>query len=191
VVVTARDVLDFWFGNRARTLWFATDATFDDEIRLRFGDVSTSAATGELDHWSSSGEGALALVIALDQFPRNMYRGSPRAFACDAKARAIADRAIEDRLDQAMSLEHRRFLYLPFEHSELAADQARSVVLFSQWAADHGDDHRAAADDEMRYVFRHCEIIRRFGRFPHRNAVLARASTPAELAFLAEPDASF
>jgi uncharacterized protein (DUF924 family) len=191
VVPTARDVLDFWFGDRARTLWFATDASFDDEIRSRFGELSASALAGELDHWSSAGDGALALVIALDQFPRNMYRGSARGFACDAKARAIAGRAVDDRLDRAMSFERRRFLYLPFEHSELVADQDRSLALFSQWAADHGDDQRAAADDEMRYVLGHRDVILRFGRFPRRNAALGRASTAAELEYLAGPQAWF
>jgi uncharacterized protein (DUF924 family) len=184
-------VLEFWFSDRARPLWFATDPAFDHEIRQRFGPVVEDAAAGVLEHWLSSADGALALAIAFDQLPRNMYRGSPRAFEHDHRARQVAGSAIDRQLDLVVSLDRRMFFYLPFEHSEVLSDQERSVELFSRWALDHHGAGRAYADDQMRYVRRHHEIIRRFGRFPHRNAVLGRSSTPAELAFLDEPDSAF
>ena len=187
----ASEVLEFWFGEPARSRWFASQPAFDDEIRSRFGELVGAAAAGALDPWAATGEGALALTIALDQFPRNIHRGTPAAFAHDARARAVAGGAIDRGLDRAVPLEHRMFLYLPFEHSEALADQDRSVALFSRWAGEHPEPRRAWADDQMTYVVRHHEIIRRFGRFPHRNAILGRASTPAELAFLAEPNSSF
>jgi uncharacterized protein (DUF924 family) len=191
-MASANEVLEFWFSDRARPLWFEKDASFDADIRSRFDSVIAEAATGVLDRWLSSSDGALALTVVLDQFPRNIHRGSPRAFEYDARARAVADTAIRGGLDLAQSLERRMFCYLPFEHSELLADQERSVELFSRWAEDHGDGPlRVDADDQMTYVRRHHEIIRRFGRFPHRNAVLGRSSTPAELAFLDEPSSSF
>jgi len=172
-------------------MWFSVRAAFDDEIRARFGALAAAAAAGELDGWAATGDGALALVIALDQFPRNLHRGTPQAFACDARAREIASGAIDRGLDLRVALERRAFVYLPFEHSELLADQDRSVALFEAWAAEHPAEQRAAADDTMSYAVRHREIIERFGRFPHRNAVLGRTSTPEEIAFLAEPRSSF
>ncbi len=180
-------MLGFWFAERARTLWFATDPAFDAEITARFSDAVDQAARGGLDSWRSESDGVLALIIMLDQFPRNMYRGAARAFAHDAKARELAGHAIVHGLDRAVPLDRRRFIYLPFQHSEVLADQERSVELFSRWASEHADPERAVADDEMTYVLDHHDIIRRFGRFPHRNAVLGRTSTEAELAFLAKP----
>jgi len=186
--VAAIEVLELWFSDRARALWFDKDPVFDDEIRQRFGPVISAAASGALDAWMADGDGALALTIVLDQFPRNIHRGSARAFEHDSRARDVADRAIQRQLDLAVPLDRRVFFYLPFQHSESLADQDRSVELFSRWAKQHPG---ATADDEMIYVLRHHEIIRRFGRFPHRNAALGRGSTPAELAFLAEPLSSF
>jgi uncharacterized protein (DUF924 family) len=178
-------ILDFWFGERARPLWFATDPAFDAEIRSRFATTLLEAASHNLDHWSATADGALALIIVLDQFPRNLHRGSARAFAHDAKARALAERAIAAGFDRAVPLDRRRFIYLPFQHSEDLADQERSVELFSQWADEHPVHDRAGAQEEMTYVHAHHEAIRRFGRFPYRNAALGRTSTPAELAYLA------
>lgn len=189
--VPASEVLAFWFGDRARRLWFATDPAFDAEIRTRFGGLIDDAASGALDPWTATGDGALALVVALDQFPRNIHRGSPQAFEHDAQARRVAERASASGFDLAAPLDRRMFFYLPFEHSESLADQDRSVALFSRWVADHPAEQRAYADDQMTYVVRHHEIIRRFGRFPHRNAVLGRASTADEIAFLAQPSSSF
>jgi uncharacterized protein (DUF924 family) len=185
------DVLEFWFSDRARGLWFASNPSFDDELRERFVATLEAAAGGALDPWSSDGAGALALTILLDQFPRNMYRGSPKAFATDAQARQVAASAIDRQLDLVTPLDRRLFFYLPFEHSESLPDQHRSVELFSRWVMEHEGPRRARADDEMIYVLRHREIIERFGRFPHRNAVLGRSSTPEELAFLLEPRSSF
>lgn len=187
----ASEVLEFWFGDRARARWFAREPAFDEEIRSRFGAIVDAAATGACDHWIASGDGALALVILLDQFPRNLHRGSARAFAHDAQARDVAASAIASELDVTAPLDRRRFFYLPFQHSEALPDQVRSVELFSRWASEHPAASRADADDEMTYVHRHHEIILRFGRFPHRNAALGRSSTAAELAFLAEPGSSF
>jgi len=188
---TAEGVLEFWFGERARVRWFASEPAFDDEIRSRFGAAVAAAARGDLDPWAATADGALALTIMLDQFPRNIYRGTPRAFECDDRALQVARGAIERHLDRAHPLDRRMFCYLPFQHSESLPAQQRSVELFSRWAAEHPADRRADADDQMMYALRHREIIERFGRFPHRNAVLGRTSTAAELAFLAEPHSSF
>jgi uncharacterized protein (DUF924 family) len=187
----AEDVLEFWFSERAPVRWFASEPAFDDEIRSRFGAVVAAAARGDLDPWAATADGALALTIVLDQFPRNIYRGTPKAFACDGRALQVASGAIERQMDRATPLDRRMFFYLPFEHSESLPDQQRSVELFLRWAADHPAERRAYADDQMTYVVRHHEIIRRFGRFPHRNAVLCRVSTADEIAFLAQPNSSF
>ena len=130
-------------------------------------------------------------MIVLDQFPRNLYRGSARAFAADARAREVADRALNRRLDQEIPLVQRHFFFLPFEHSESHADQERSVALFQAWAEAHDGPARDRALEQMRYVHRHAEIIERFGRFPHRNEALGRESTEAEIAFLREPMSAF
>lgn len=189
--IAARDVLDFWFGDHARARWFAKDPAFDAEIRARFGAAIAAAAAGALDAWAADRDGALALTILLDQLPRNVHRGSPRAFEADGHARRIAGGAIDRGLDRAAPLDRRPFFYLPFEHGESLADQDRAVELFSRWAAEHAGAARAEADEELGHALRHREIIRRFGRFPHRNAALGRASTPEELAFLAEPGSSY
>ena len=190
-VRTPSEVLEFWFSEQARPHWFEKNAAFDEAIRARFEDTVRAASTGELDHWAQAAPGALALVIVLDQFPRNIYRGSARAFAADARARAIADQAVARRLDQDTPLERRGFLYMPFEHSESLSDQQRSIALFQAWAEAHDGAARERALEMMPYVHRHAEIIRRFGRFPHRNEALGRESTEAETAFLREPMSSF
>src|SRR5262249_28851610 len=128
---------------------------------------------------------------ALDQFPRNLHRGTPAAFAHDARARRAAAAAIDRGFDLAAALDQRMFFYLPFQHSELLADQERSVALFTRWAADHPAAPRAQAEDQLSYAVRHHEIIQRFGRFPHRNRALDRTSTADELAFLTEPRSAF
>jgi uncharacterized protein (DUF924 family) len=185
------DVLDFWFSEQSRALWFEKNAAFDEAIRTRFEDTLRAAAAGELDHWERTAPGALALVIVLDQFPRNLYRGSARAFAADVRAREVADRALSRRLDQEIPLVQRHFFFLPFEHSESRADQERSVALFQAWAEAHDGPARDRALEQMRYVHRHAEIVERFGRFPHRNEALGRESTEAEIAFLKEPMSGF
>jgi uncharacterized protein (DUF924 family) len=166
-------VLAFWRA-AGPTKWFAKDDAFDAEIRKRFLLTYEAAANGELVDWEATAQGALALVIVLDQFPRNMFRGSARTYAADPLARAIADRAIARGCDQQVAASERTFFYLPFEHSEDPADQERCVAL-----------HRAAGDAEgLKWAELHADIIRRFGRFPHRNKVLGRATTPEEQAFL-------
>ncbi|MBW7849722.1 MAG: DUF924 domain-containing protein [Rhodospirillales bacterium] len=183
-----RSVVDFWFGapdsegyGKFRPEWFKVDAAFDAEIRRRFLHIWRTAAAGELGFLSESPEGCLALVLILDQFPRNMFRGTPEAFATDPHACRIADQALEKGFDDALLPVQRIFIYLPFEHAEDLALQERCVDLMAAL----GDD--LALD----YAVRHRDIIARFGRFPHRNAILGRPSTPEEIEFLKQPNSSF
>jgi uncharacterized protein (DUF924 family) len=167
-----QSVLAFWRA-AGPDKWFATDAAFDAAIRERFMTTYEAAAAGALA-WDDDPEGALALVIVLDQFPRNLFRDSARAFAADPLARSVALRAIAHGFDQKVALAERSFFYLPFEHSEALADQERCVAL-----------NRASGDpDALKWAEIHADIIRRFGRFPHRNRVLGRATTSDEQAFL-------
>jgi uncharacterized protein (DUF924 family) len=184
-------VLDFWFSERARPLWFEKDAAFDAEIRSRFGAAVGQAQSGGFQDWRRHGEGALALLILLDQMPRNIHRCSPLAFASDALALEVAEGAIAAGHDRGFAFPQRRFFYLPHEHSEDWAVQARSLELFSALAAEAAAEHRAEAEEQLDYARRHAEIIARFGRYPHRNAALGRECTAEELAFLAGPDSSF
>jgi uncharacterized protein (DUF924 family) len=170
---TPADVLAFWRA-AGPDKWFEKDDALDKEIRACFLDTYTAAAAGRLAAWEDDPESALALVIVLDQFPRNMFRGDARTYAADPLARAVTERAIARRFDQCFPPAERRFFYLPFEHSENLADQERGVAL-----------SRAAGDEEgVKYAEIHADIIRRFGRFPHRNRVLGRTTTPEEQAFL-------
>jgi uncharacterized protein (DUF924 family) len=169
---TPHDVLAFWRA-AGPDKWFTKDSSFDDDIRTRFLATYEAAAARTLA-WDDSAEGALALLIVLDQFPRNIFRGSARAFAADPLAREVATRAIARGFDQQVAVTERGFFYLPFEHSETLADQERAVAL-----------NRARGDaDGLKWAEAHADIIRRFGRFPHRNAVLGRTTTPEEQAFL-------
>lgn len=186
-----QEVIEFWFSPRARSLWFAKDAAFDAEIRAGFEATHRSAAAGRLQGWENAPEGSLALVILLDQFPRNIHRGTARAFASDTLARAVADRAIGRGFDRQLPFEQRQFLYLPFEHSEDLADQRRGVRLFRALAEEQTGALRDAGFELVKYAERHLEIIERFGRFPHRNQALGRETTAAEAAFLEEPMSSF
>jgi uncharacterized protein (DUF924 family) len=190
-VRTPSDILDFWFSEQSRALWFTKNAAFDQSIRERFEETLRAAAAGDLDHWAATAPGALGLIIVLDQFSRNIYRGSARAFLADARARAVASGAISKSQDQEIPLPRRFFFYVPFEHSESLADQERSVALFQAWVDAHDGPERERAQGFMPYIHRHAEIIQRFGRFPHRNEVLGRESTLAEIAFLQEPMSSF
>ena len=173
----AAEVLRFWYGDTDafRGAWFARDDAFDADIRARFGALFERAASGALDEeWAATPLGAVALVIVLEQFSRNMFRGSARAFSADARALAVAKRAVARGLDKGLSPLKAMFLYLPFEHSESLEDQARSVELMSSLGVaqlvDFAEQHRV--------------VVERFGRFPHRNAVLGRESTPEEVEFL-------
>jgi uncharacterized protein (DUF924 family) len=165
-------VLAFW-REAGPDRWFTRDDAFDAEIREKFLATYEAASVGKLDHWGATAEGALALVIVLDQFPRNMFRGSARTFAADPRARAAANTALKRGYDQDVPDADRGFLFLPFMHSEDLADQERCVALY-----------RAASDENLKYAEEHRDIIRRFGRFPHRNALLGRESTVEEQAFL-------
>lgn len=172
-IASPESVLEFWRA-AGPDRWFKKDTAFDDDIRARFLHTYQAAAAGELAHWETTPEGVLALTLVLDQFPRNTFRASARAFAADPVARAVAARALARGFDTAMALNDRQFLYLPFEHSENLADQERCCELF-----------RATGDaDLLKWAELHADIIRRFGRFPHRNAVLGRTTTPEEQAFL-------
>jgi len=175
----AAEVLGFWFEEHARD-WFVKNPDFDRAIRNRFLALHEAAAAGHLAHWADDARSCLALVIVLDQFPRNMFRGEARAFAADASARAAARVILQRGWDQAMQQPEQLFAYLPFEHSESLADQDLSVELMKDFDA-----------EQLRYALRHREIIERFGRFPHRNGILGRESTAAEIEFLKLPGSGF
>ncbi len=169
------DVVGFWT-QAGPPKWFAKSAAFDEVIRLKFEPTHHRAARGEYDAWMKTADGALALLILLDQFPRNLYRDSGHAFATDAKARAIARAAIESGFDKAVDPALRNFFYLPFEHSEDMADQDYCLAL----CAEAGDA------DSLKWAQVHHDVIARFGRFPHRNAALGRKTTAEEREFLEE-----
>jgi uncharacterized protein (DUF924 family) len=175
VTAIPNDILGFW-RQAGPQKWFGKRAAFDDAIRLKFEPVHHRAARGEYDAWATGAEGALALLILLDQFPRNLYRGSAHAYATDGKARAIARTAVEAGFDRQVEPALRNFFYLPFEHSEDMADQDYSLALSTE----------AGDPDNLKWAIQHRDVVARFGRFPHRNAALGRATTAAEQAFLDE-----
>jgi len=168
----AREVLKFWRA-AGPSLWFAKDAAFDARFRERFLIAHEAAARGELEHWQATPEGALALVILLDQFPRNAFRGTARMYDTDALARKAAATALAAGYDQRLPRELRKFFLLPFAHSEDLADQERSVALA-----------RRIGPDDLAHAERHRDIVQRFGRFPHRNRILGRKTTPQEQQYL-------
>jgi len=185
-------ILAFWFADgrdTPRKAWFVKDDAFDAAIRDQFATLITPGRDGALDHWAETPAGALALLLVLDQFPRNLHRGTAEAFASDDHARAIArDVVLARRLDLALTPTERVFLYLPFEHSESRADQDLSVALCE--GLRDSAPHRAPGG-AIDYAWRHRAVITRFGRFPHRNAALGRDSTVEEAAYLATPGAGF
>jgi uncharacterized protein (DUF924 family) len=178
---TPDDVLDFWFAESTRPSWFVRSEAFDALVRAELGPLHERAVRGELDAWAADPRSALALVLLLDQAPRNLHRGSARSFASDASALRHARAVVDAGLDQNLTEVEKVFLYLPFEHSESLADQDRCLAL------------TAALGDPLWHNFaeKHRVIIARFGRFPHRNAVLGRESTPEELEFLQQPGSGF
>ena len=192
----ARAVLDFWFGEPgtpafgvASPRWFKRDKAFDAQIRARFGETLAAARRGECDDWLRTPLGALALVIVLDQFSRNLYRGSAQAFAGDARALEAARRLVASGAHAGLpTAEHRVFAYMPFEHAESLDAQRESVRLFEALAR---ETKQTGQGSYLDYARRHAAVIERFGRFPHRNEALARASTDEERAFLQEPGSSF
>lgn len=175
-----QQVLHFWFCELKASDWFSGDAVIDARIRDRFLQLHEKLASSE-DLGVSQARPLLAAVIVLDQFPRNMFRGSPRAFADGATARKLARQAIRNQLDSEMNPEERYFLYLPFEHSEDSADQALAVQLISQ----------LGSAEWTKYALAHQQLIERFGRFPHRNAILGRESSADEIAAMSEPMGSY
>lgn len=175
----AAEVRRYWFDEHPKD-WFVKNPAFDAQIRRRFLALHEVASAGGLAHWADDGRSCLALVIVLDQFPRNMFRGEARAFATDSLARAAARVILERGWDQRMTQSEQLFAYLPFEHSESLADQDLSCELTKNFDA-----------EQLRYAIRHREIIQRFGRFPHRNGLLGRENTAAEIEFLKQPGSGF
>lgn len=177
----ASSVLAFWFEECSPKQWFAKDEAFDRALESRFGALHARASACELWAWRSSAAGRLAEIIVLDQFSRNLYRGDARAFATDSLALALAQEAVRVEADREIPIERRSFLYMPYMHSESLVVHGQALVLFDQPGLEYNLD----------YERKHLAIIERFGRYPHRNAVLGRQSTPEEAAFLKEPGSSF
>lgn len=176
-LATPDEVIQFW-REAGPEKWFSKDETFDQACRDRFMPTYEAAARGDLNEWELTPDGALAVILLLDQFPRNMFRGQRETYKTDPVALMAADRAIERGFDHKVESQFRRFFYLPFMHSESLADQERSVTL-----------NEALGDkDSVKYAHHHHDIVARFGRFPHRNAILGRETTPEEEAFLKESD---
>lgn len=188
----AREVVEFWFPFGAapdapRREWFSKDDAFDRQLADRFGELVAQVLAGGLRHWDAEGPPAsLARILLLDQFPRNIHRGTPLAFAGDHQALQAAQDMVDAGDDLLLPPFQRAFVYLPFEHAEKLAMQQQAVALFTRLAAAH-----PALDDMLDYARRHRDVIQRFGRFPHRNAILKRASTPEEQAFLQQPGSGF
>lgn len=177
------DILSFWFEEVQPSQWFQVNPDFDKAIIERFEEPYNMAVAGHFDGWQNSADGALALCILMDQMPRNMFRGTPKAFASDKKALIVAKLAISKGLDQVLSLSKRRFIYLPFEHSENLSDQLRCVELFE----------KIKNEDKLgyEYALRHLQVIEKYGRFPHRNKILGRDNSLEEEEYLASPNAGF
>jgi uncharacterized protein (DUF924 family) len=192
--MTPQDVLDFWFGapgspeaGQPRREWFVKQDEFDDIVRARFGATIDQALAGGLREWDAQGpQGLLARILVLDQFTRNAHRNTPTSFAGDALALAAAVSLVDSGADRQLPPLQRAFAYMPFEHAEDAYMQERAVELFGVLAADH-----PGFDEMLDYAHRHRGVIARFGRFPHRNEILGRASTPEELEFLRQPGSRF
>ncbi len=167
-------IIDFWFADNIRKLWFKSTPEFDRMLCERFEDTLKQAGRGELEHWMENAAGCLALVIILDQFPLNMYRGSAQCFATETQSREVAMVAIENGFDKALPAEQQAFLYMPFMHSEDLADQELALKLFDQ----------PGMESNLRFARHHHAIVETYGRFPHRNAVLGRVSTAVEIEYL-------
>lgn len=189
------DILDFWFGTldihgmpteETRMNWFKKSNSFDAQIKQQFGVAITAASTGEYDGWVNDPHGALALIILLDQFRRNVYRNTPEAFSLDAKALSIAQQAVDLHYDQALLPIQRVFVYLPFEHSEQLNIQQKSVELFEALYESVPASQQTTFNGFYEFAKKHQAVIQQFGEFPHRNTILERESTPAELEYLAQ-----
>ena len=198
--MSSLDVIQFWFGDldargvaddAHRKRWFMRDATFDEEIRTRFGSLHAEIANGGHREWLTDDWGRVATVVVLDQFSRNLFRGSPISFAQDAQALAVARESVDLGVDRRVGHDARAFFYMPFMHSEDPADQARALELFTGWREEEVAPLQERVDGGIRFARMHKDIVDRFGRFPHRNATLGRTSTDEEVAFLAQPGSGF
>jgi len=178
-MTTPEQVIEFWFSGRVQPLWFHSTTEFDAELAERFLPTWQAARQRALSDWEDTADGALALVIVLDQFPLNMFRGRPEGYSTEAAAREVAGRAIARGFDASLDDAQKAFLYMPYMHSETLADQDRSVTLFRE----------AGLTENLKFAEHHRDLVQRFGRFPHRNAILGRESTPQELAYLASDEA--
>ena len=178
---TLDDVLDFWFSERVKRMWFKKSADFDREIKQRFFNTYQRGKTGALADWRNSSKNVLALIIVLDQFPRNMFRNTSQAFATDKQAVELTKYAVSNNYQQNLSPEEQAFLYMPLMHSENKEDQKKCVALFTE----------LGRKDNLKFAIKHQEIIDRFGRFPHRNEIVGRKSTSEEKEFLTQPGSSF
>ena len=197
---TRDELLDFWFGDKdddveagesQSALWWGSGTETDDLLSGKYGQAASAAAAGTLDHWTGSPRGRLALILLLDQLPRVIHRGTQGAFAQDEKARRVATQGLSSGADQLLRPIERVFFYLPFEHSEEEADQQRSIELYRELAATVPEKWRNSFDFYLDFAVRHRDIVDRFGRYPHRNEILGRESTPEELEFLKEPGSGF
>lgn len=168
------EIITFWFSDAVKAKWFKSTTEFDDQLRNSYQQVWGLARAGTYDHWELEPEGALALVIILDQFPLNMFRNDARQYSTEVHAREVAGRAIDQGFDKKLTPQQKSFLYLPFMHSESLVDQDRAVELYNN----------AGLADNLRYAHHHRDVIRRFGRFPHRNEALGRTSTEDEVDYL-------
>jgi uncharacterized protein (DUF924 family) len=193
-------ILKFWFGpldshGRAdaehRSRWFTSDPAFDQLLRERFGDEHARVAAGQRDDWLSEAKGRLAYIIVLDQFSRNMFRGTARMFAFDSLALAAARQGLELGVDRQLGLDERSFFYMPFMHAEDLAAQDQCVDLFSGLLAELPAELKESSASGVDFARRHRDIVKRFGRFPHRNALLGRTTTAEEAQFLTQPGSSF
>lgn len=196
----AEQILEFWFGkpvvgepvpSERRRLWFGGEPETDRLIREKFAVDLDRAQRGEFRHWSRTPRGALALIIVFDQFPRNIHRGTPLAYACDGRALTLCLAGLDAAQDRSLAVAEKAFFYLPLEHAEDLEAQRRSVALFSALRDQAPPALAELCEGFFDYAVRHQRIIERFGRFPHRNAVLGRSSSPAEIAFLRQPGSSF
>jgi uncharacterized protein (DUF924 family) len=200
MIAPPESVLDFWFGAPGRAgavaerqgkLWFGKLPANDRVVVEMFAATLAAATAGELDRWAATPRGRLALVIVLDQFPHHIYRDRPQAFAADPQALGLSLEALAAHEDRQLEAVERVFLYLPLEHAESLAMQERSVSLYGKLAREAAADERALFDGFLDYAVKHRDVVARFGRFPHRNAILGRTSTPEEIAFLKQPGARF
>jgi uncharacterized protein (DUF924 family) len=200
MTVQPENVLAYWFGppgsaaevaGRQRMLWFGKSAANDQEVSERFADTLLAATAGQLDHWPGTSRGRLALIILLDQFPHHIHRNLPQAFATDPQALALSLGALAEGVDQQLAAIERVFLYLPLEHAESNEMQDLSVSLFEKLAHEAAADELSLFDDFLNYARQHRDVVARFGRFPHRNEILGRPSTAAEVEFLKQPGSRF